>query len=121
MTTQEIANKWVELVRAHKDEEAMTELYAPEIESIENNAMQGTKETHNGFEGKAKKNKMWHEMIKEMHEVRVSDPVVADRAFACSIFMDVTYNDENLGRQALTELAVLEIKDGKIIHEEYIY
>lgn len=121
MNIQEIAEKWVALVRANKDDEAVQELYSPEIESIENNSKQGTLETQKGFQGKEEKNKMWYDMVQEVHEVRVSDPIVSDRAFACSIFMDVTYNNPDWGRQSTTELAVLEIRDGKIIREEFIY
>ena len=121
MTTKEIAERWVELVRAEKDEQAITELYSSEIESVENNAMQGSVEVKHGFEGKAEKNKMWEEMIVEMHDFSVSDPVISDRGFAVSLFMDVTYKDDNWGRQQMTELGVLEVKDGKIVREEYIY
>ena len=121
MTIQQIANRWVELVRANQDQQAMEELYSSDIESVENNSMQGTVEVKNGFDGKAEKNKMWEDMVSEIHEVRVSDPVVGDRAFSCSIYMDVTYSDDGWGRQSMTELAVLEVGNGKIVREEYIY
>ena len=123
MTTQHIANRWVELVRSYQDEQAMRELYSSGIESVENNTLSGEKrlEIKHGFDGKAEKNQMWEEMVAEVHEIKVSDPVVGDRGFACSIYMDVTYRDEKWGRQQMTELCVIEISDGKIIREEYIY
>ena len=121
MTTSDIAKRWVELVKADDDQRAMEELYSEEIESVENNSQMGTIEVWNGIEGKKDKNKMWYEMVKEVHEIVVSDPVVAERAFACSISMDVTYNNDEWGRQKMSELAVIEVKDGKIIREEYIY
>ncbi len=123
MTIHQIADRWVELVRSYQDEQAMRELYSPNIESVENGAQSGEKklEVKRGFEGKAEKNKMWDEMVAEVHEIKVSDPVVGDRGFACSIYMDVTYRDEKWGRQQMTELCMLEVVDGKIIREEYIY
>lgn len=120
MTTEQIAKRWVELVRANKDQQAMEELYSNDIVSIENNS-KGENMTHTGLDGKKEKAEMWHGMVKEMHEFRCSDPVVADRAFAVSMFMDVTYNNPEWGRDTMNELAVLEVKDGKIIREEYIY
>ena len=120
MTTQQIADRWVELVRSNDDETAMSELYSDDIVSIENNS-HGEYMTYEGIEGKKEKNKMWEEMVSEVHEVKVSEPVVSDRAFACSLYMDVTYNDPAWGRAPMTELCVLEVKGGKIIREEYIY
>ncbi len=120
MTTQQIAERWVELVRNHQDEQAMSELYSEDIVSIENNS-RGEYMTYEGFDGKAEKNQMWANMVEKLHSATVSDPVVADRAFACTIKMDVTYKNPDWGRQTTSELCVLEIKDGKIIREEYIY
>jgi hypothetical protein len=120
MTTEQIAKRWVELVRQNKDQQAIEELYSPEIESIENNAS-GEYMVYKGLAGKAEKNQMWEDMVSEVHEVKISDPVIGDRAFACSGYMDITYVNPDWGRLAMTELCVLEVKDGKIVREEYIY
>jgi len=52
-----------------------------------------------------------------MHGVEVSNPLVADNSFACTMKMDVTMKDGK--RMAMTELCTYHVKDGKIVSEEF--
>jgi hypothetical protein len=56
-------------------------------------------------------------MIEQMHSQAVSDPVVAEHAFACTMSMDVTMKGQ--GRMQMTELCVYVVKDGKIVSEQF--
>ena len=56
-------------------------------------------------------------MIEQVHSISVSDPVVAGSSFACAMQLDVTIKGQ--GRMNMTELCVYEVKDGKIISEQF--
>jgi len=56
-------------------------------------------------------------MVEARHSLEVSEPVVAGNSFACTMHMDVTMKEK--GRMDMTELCVYELKDGKIISEQF--
>ncbi|WP_299526378.1 nuclear transport factor 2 family protein [Winogradskyella sp.] len=116
MTTKEIAEKLVNYCRNHQDEEAYQELYSPEITSIE--MQEPMKEVH-GFEGIQKKGQWWNENF-EVHGVEVSDPLVGDNHFSVRFWMDTTHKPSGQ-RSQMSEIAVYEVKDGKILKEQFFY
>ena len=123
MTTQEIANRLVEMNRDNKHMEIYEELYDTEnVVSIEN---WGEKMESKGMEAIKQKGEMWFSSIEEVHEMRTSDPLVAEKSFAVTFYMDITFKEGNAlgspaGRTAMTELAVYHVNDdGKIYQEEF--
>ena len=121
MTTQEIANRLVEMNRDNLHMEIYKELYTEDIVSIENF---GDRKEYVGMEAIIKKGEFWNEALEEMHETKVSDPLVADKSFAVTFYMDATYNEkmglEMKGRSQATEMAVYHVNDaGKIYKEEF--
>lgn len=121
MTTQEIANRLVEMNRENKHMEIYEELYDENVVSIEN---WGDREEFVGMEAIKKKGELWNSTVEEMHETKVSDPLVADKSFAVTFYMDATYNEnmgpEMAGRSSMTEMAVYHVNDaGKIYREEF--
>lgn len=116
MTTEEVANKLVEYCRNNQEDKAYQELYSPEITSIE--MAEPMKEVH-GFEGIAKKGAWWQENF-EVHGNKVSDPLVADNHFTVRFWMDTTHKPSGQ-RSQMNELAVYEVKDGKIWKEQFFY
>lgn len=58
-------------------------------------------------------------MVEEWHSNEVSEPLVAENFIALTITPEVTMKGR--GRQKLSELAVYEVKDGKIIKEQFFY
>ncbi|MDW3197292.1 MAG: nuclear transport factor 2 family protein [Cytophagales bacterium] len=117
MSTQEIANRLVALCREGKFEQAIQELYAPEIVSVE--PVGAPVERVQGFEALAEKAKAFGEMIAETHGSSVSDPIVADNFFSCSMTMDVTFKDGP--RVNMEEICLYQVKDGKVIKEEFFF
>lgn len=115
MTTQEIAQRMVELNRSHDYETIYTELYSPEAVSIENWGEEP--ERYIGIKAITAKAAGWAASVEEIHETRCSEPLVADSSFAITFFMDITYKER--GRQSMTELAVYTVKDGKVVQEEF--
>ncbi len=117
MTTQEIANRLVEICRTGDFEKAQSELFADEAVSIEPYATPDFEKETKGLKAIKEKAEKWNSMVQEMQGMHVSEPLVASNSFACTIKMDVTMKDG--GKMDMTELCVYRIKDGKIVSEEF--
>ena len=117
MTTKEIAKRLKKLCDKGDFEGAHRELYANDAVSIEPEASAGfEKETH-GLDAIIEKGKQWNNMVSEVHEIEVSEPMVAGNTFAVTMRMDTTMKDKK--RMDMTELCVYHVKDGKIISEQF--
>ena len=118
MTTQEIANRLVELCRAGQFETAQKELFATDIVSIEPFASPAfEKETH-GLNAIFEKGHKFNSMVEEMHSTDITDPLVVANSFSLVMSMDATMKER--GRSKMSELCIYKVKDGKIISEEFI-
>ena len=120
MTTKEIADRLVEMNRQDLHMEIYEELYTDDVLSIEN---WGDRMEFKGLEAIKQKGEMWYGSIEEIHETKVSEPLVADKSFAVTFYMDITFKESEMGpggRQTMTELAVYNVNDdGKIYREEF--
>ena len=58
-------------------------------------------------------------MIEEMHGGYTNTPIVAGNFFACTMGMDITVKGQT--RMSMNEVAVYEVKEGKIVHEQFFY
>jgi len=117
MNTQEVAQKLVEFCREGKNVDAINELYADNIISLEQPGV--PMERTEGKEGVLGKNYHWFESVSDVHSVEIYDPVVTGNFFATAMDMDVTY--KNSGRMQMSEIAVYQVKDGKIVAEQFHY
>jgi len=118
MTTREIANRLHELFQENKWSEAQEELFSDGAESVEPTHAQGMRSVK-GLDAIRKKGQDFANMVEEMHGGYVSDPLVAGNFIAVAMGMDVTY--KGMGRQKMDEIAVYEVKDGKIVKEQFFY
>lgn len=117
MTTKEIADLLVELCRKGDFETAQTELFADDATSIEPYATPEFEKETKGLQAIKKKADKWNTMVQEMHGITISDTLIASNSFACTMRMDVTMKER--GHMDMTELCVYEVKDGKIISEQF--
>lgn len=117
MTTQEIAKRLVELCKKGDFETAQKELFSEDAVSIEPFATPAFEKETKGLDAIKKKGQKWDSMVQVMHAVEISDPLVADNSFACTMRMDVTMKER--GRIDMKELCIYEVKDGKIVLEEF--
>ena len=76
MTTQEIANRLVELFNAGEMEKPYEELYSQNIISVEHEGKDDMSRC-NGMAEVMKKGEWWHENF-EVHSATMSVPIVAD-------------------------------------------
>jgi hypothetical protein len=118
MTTQEVADHLYELLNIGKWDQAQEELFADNAVSIEPQHVQGLPSV-TGLDAIKKKGKMWQEMVEETHGGYVSKPLVAGNHFAVGMGMDVTMKGK--GRSKMDEIAVYEVKDGKIVKEQFFF
>jgi len=118
MTTQEVANKLVAYMRKGQILEAQAALYADDITCIEPGGAMAPPLTK-GKAAVAEKGKQFASMIEERHGGSCSDPVVGGRYFSITMSLDATM--KGMGRQLLDEVCVYEVKDGKIVKEQFFY
>jgi ketosteroid isomerase-like protein len=117
MTTQEVADKLVQLCREGKNDQAIEELYAEDVISKEPKG--SDMELTEGKEAVKNKTLKWEESVEEIHSASCSGPIVSDSHFAIVMNIDATYKAH--GRMAMSEICVYEVKDGKIASDEFFY
>jgi ketosteroid isomerase-like protein len=118
MTTQEVANRFNELAASGNWNAIQDELYADDAVSIEPAQSQGL-QTVSGKDAIMQKGVQFQEMVEAMHGGYSKDPVVAGNHFSVAMGMDVTM--KGMGRMQMDEIAVYEVKDGKIVKEQFFY
>jgi hypothetical protein len=120
MTIEQVATRLVELCREGKYEQAQDELYAEDAVSIEMEGLPpGALGNVSGLAAIREKGRQWGENIVEIHGGSVSDPVIADGWFSIAMGIDATYKDR--GRMAMKEICVYQVRDGKIVREQFFY
>ena len=119
MTTQEVANKLVNLCSAGKFNEAMLAFYSNDIVSMEAGAPPGGSREAKGLDAVKTKGEWW-EANHEVHSVKVEGPLVAGSHFAVVFRLDVTFKPESK-RFVMEEVAVYKVVNGKIVYEEFFY
>ncbi len=118
MTTQEVANRLVELCRESKHEQAVQELYSPDIVSVEPEG--APNRIVKGLEEIAKKGINFQNMIEKFNSSTVSDPIVAENFFSCAMFMNVRMKGVPVDID-MDEVCVYTVNNGKIVKEEFFY
>ena len=117
MTTNEIASRLAELCQQGQFETAQKELFAKNAVSIEQEASPAFEKETKGLDAILQKAEKWNSMVKEVHSLEVSEPIVASNSFACTMNMDITMKEQ--GRMQMKELCVYQLKDGKIVSEQF--
>jgi hypothetical protein len=118
MTTQEVADRFYQLTESNNWNQIQDELYAANAVSIEPEGAQGMQNAE-GIAAIKQKGKDWENMVEAMHGGYASKPLVAGRFFSLAMGMDVTM--KGAGRMKIDEIAVYEVKDGKIVKEQFFF
>jgi hypothetical protein len=117
MTTTEIANRLAELCAKGAFEGAQKELFADDAISIEPYGTPEFQQEVKGLDAIIEKGHKWATMVEEYHGMNVSAPLVGENSFAVTMTMDVTMKER--GRATMKELCVYNVKDGKIVSEQF--
>lgn len=118
MTVQDIANRLYEHCKVGQYQQAQEELYADDAVSIEPVGSPGPQSVK-GRDEIIKKGEQFQASIEEIHGGSVSEPIVAGNHFALTIAIDATF--KGMGRMLMEEIAVYEVKDGKVVKEQFFY
>jgi hypothetical protein len=118
MSTQQIANRLSALFKENKWEEAQEELFDSDAMSIEPYNHAGLK-TVKGIQAIKQKTKDFNQQFDEVHSGYVTDPIVAGKYISFGMGMDAI--NKNGIRIKLDEIAVYEVREGKIIKEQFFY
>ncbi len=118
MTIQEVANRFNELTQTNQWDKIQEELFSDDAVSIEPENSEGLK-TVKGLAAIKEKGRLFNESIEEMHGGYSTAPVIGGNHFSVSMGMDVTM--KGMGRINMDEVCVYEVKDGKIVKEQFFY
>ncbi len=117
MQTQEIANRLAELCRTGEFRKAQQELFAEDAISIEQYATPAFEKETKGLKAIFEKGDKFDSMVQELHSLSASEPLVTGNSIAFVLGMDITMKEQ--GRMNMQELCVYDVKDGKIISEQF--
>jgi len=118
MTPKEIAARLSTLFKENKWVEAQTELFSDDAESVEPSHSPGLQSVK-GREALKKKADDFNNMIESVNGGYVGEPIVAGNFIALAMGLDATMK----GGQPMKvdEICMYEVKNGKIIKEQFFY
>jgi hypothetical protein len=119
MTTQEVANRYYELIQMHRYEQIQNELYTSTAVSIEPENASNLPLVVKGIDELRKKEGLFFSQVEEMHEGYMSEPVVSTFFFSMMTGMDVTMKGKQ--RKKKEQICVFEVRNGKIVREQFFY
>lgn len=118
-TTGAVAEELVSFCKARRNLDAINALYSPDIVSVESMGNETMPREMKGIDAIRGKNKWWSDN-NEVHSSSVEGPFVGDDKFAVYYNFDVTFKPTGR-RQPMEEMALYEVKDGKIVREQFFY
>ncbi|MEO7214861.1 nuclear transport factor 2 family protein [Mucilaginibacter sp.] len=119
METKEIAQKLTAYCRKGDWLGAYNELFAEDTINIEPIPSPLSGLETKGLDKIKEKAKGYNAMVVKSYGYTVSEPLVAGNGIAFILTMDNDMKDQ--GRSTVSELCVYEVKDGKIIKEQFYY
>jgi hypothetical protein len=118
MTTQQVATRFNELAQQEKWFEIQDELFADNVRSID--------PEHSPYfpfaEGKVKVREKGENFVKDItaaHSLRTGKPIVTGNHFAVTREVDVTHAVH--GRVQINQIMLYEVKEGRIVLEQFFY
>ncbi len=117
MKTTDIARRLVDYCRKADWKRAQEELYSKDAVSIEPYATPAFEKETRGLDAIIAKGKKFDSMVEKVHKITVSEPLVAANSIAFVLGLDITMKER--GRMNSPELCVYEVKDGKIVSEQF--
>lgn len=121
MTTQQVANRYYELFTQNKREEIVDELYGQDVacKEPEHAVSLGVQTLTQGIDAIRAKAKAGAERIAEVHGSFCTEPSVAGNFFSMAMGREITIKGGP--RIKREEIALFEVKDGKIVLEQFFY
>lgn len=117
MTTKDIAEKLIKYCQAADWNKAHDELYAEDAVSTEPYETPEFQKVTKGRKAIIEKGKKFDGIMEKIHSIEISQPLFAENSFVFTMTMDMT--SKTHGRMKMPELCVYEVKDGKIVSEQF--
>lgn len=118
-TTHEVALRFNELAQQEKWFEIQDELFADNVCSVEPANAQYLPKHTEGKSAVRKKGEEWVMRIEAAHHRKTSTPIIGANHFAVSREIDITV--QGIGRLQLNQIMMYEVKEGKIVLEQFFY
>jgi hypothetical protein len=120
LSTKEVASKLHKFLTENKIDEAYDELFDEAAVNIEPAHAAGDGwPSVEGLDNIRKKTAEFGQMIEAVHGGYVGEPIVAGNFFALASAMDVTMKGR--GRIYMEEITMYEVKNGKIVREQFFF
>lgn len=120
MNAKAVGERLVALCSEGKNLDALDELYAADVVSVEAAKAPGMERTANGIDAVRGKNQWWIDNH-EVHSSSVRGPFPHGDDRFCALFdFEVTFKPAGQ-RFKMEEVAHYTVKDGKIVREEFFY
>ncbi|HEX9511092.1 MAG TPA: SnoaL-like domain-containing protein [Puia sp.] len=117
MTTPQIATRLVELCRQGQYENAQKELYANDAISIEPQASPDFAKETKGLPAIIEKGHKFEAMTEKVYATTASDPLIVGNTIAFTHGIDIAMKGTK--RSKMEELCVYQVKEGKIVSEQF--
>lgn len=114
-----IAKELVALCRTGRNEEAIEKFYSPNIVSIESMGNAEMPAEMHGIDAIKAKNDWWFQN-NEIHSASATGPFIGEGQFAVKFDYDTTFKPTGK-RGPMTEMALYDVADGKIVREHFFY
>jgi hypothetical protein len=121
MTTQQVADRYYELACENKWIEIQESFHDDNVICLEpeHAAARGIQVVTKGKAALMAKGAANREMIETLHSQYCSAPIVTDGFFSVALKRDVTF--KNRPRMQVEEIGVIQVRDGKIVMEQFFY
>jgi hypothetical protein len=117
MNTQQIADRLVELCNQGQFETAQNELFSKDAVSTEPHGMPGIDKVVKGLPAIIEKGHAFQGMVEKSYGSKASKPMVSGSAIAFTLEMDAQMKGRE--REKMSEICVYEVKEGKIVSEQF--
>jgi uncharacterized protein YndB with AHSA1/START domain len=118
MTTREVAARYNELAQQEKWFDIQDELFAEDVRSVEPDHSKWLPNAA-GKAAVRKKGQDWVSRVEAVHSSATTEPIVTGNHFAVGREKDMTV--QGIGRLQVSQIMLYEVKDGKIILEQFFY
>jgi len=117
MKTEQIAKRLSELCNKGEFETAQKELFSNDVVSIEPNGTSDFPKETKGLKAIIEKGYKFGEMTEKIYGITTSEPLVIGNSFAMKLSMDMAMKGKK--REKMEELCVYNVKDDKIVSEQF--
>ena len=118
-TTHEVALRFNALAQQEKWFEIQDELFADNVRSVEPADAKYLPIKVEGREAVRKKGEDWVKRVEAAHHLRTTEPIIGANHFAVGREIDLTV--QGIGRFQLNQIMMYDVKDGKIVQEQFFY